>query len=381
MKIIHPIFMLAVAVACSATVSSPVSAAAPTKPAAPAPRPAVAPAPAPAPAAPAAPAPPPREREPRTGSAIARADALYEGARFSEAMGVLDRALHDGDVTGDDVIQARALRARCLVKMSRRLEAKEAFKGVLRIDRAFALDPNVVPPDEMDVFRLAAQEYDAELFAAGHRFPASIAATFGRGNCVNQDLADLASSAGVAAAPDFSEKAELGYSVRFPLRPLLSIEVEATWLRATTHDLLPADRNAHTLYTAAASVFMLDLVRTLRTSPRAHVNAFVGAGPMLAEAILEDRNSLVAGRVIPTQIVGHNQGWAFQAGLEGEALLRPRLALTAQVRARRADSGQLHWLRSDFEIYESYPVSKLGDRSIDFSGVAASIGLRAYIGY
>jgi hypothetical protein len=126
---------------------------------------------------------------------------------------------------------------------------------------------------------------------------------------------------------------------------------------------------------------MVNLVKNFTTSANRHLNAFAGAGPVICQAILENHNSLVAGRIIPTQIVGHNQGWGAQVGLEVEQMLRPRLALAAQVRARRIDSGTLHWLRSDFEIYESWSASRLGDRSIDFSGVAASIGLRAYIGY
>jgi hypothetical protein len=284
-------------------------------------------------------------------------------------------------VTGDDVIAARALRARCLVKLGRRLEAKEGFKAVLRIDRGFFMDANEIPPDEMDSFRLAAQEIDSEQFEAGHRFPASIGVSFGRGNCVNQDLADLASSAGVEPADDFKENTEFSYSVRFPLKPRLSIDFEVTWLKATTADKLPAERNAHTLYTASAMPFVVSLVKNLSTSPQRHVNALVGGGPLICQAILEDRNSLVSGRLIPTQIVGHNQGWILQAGLEGEQLLQPRLALVGQVRARWADSGTLHWLRDDYELYESWPASTLGGRAINFSGIGASVGLRAYIGY
>ena len=316
-----------------------------------------------------------------TRPALAQARALYDGAKFQPAVDLIERSLRDGTVTGDDVIAARALRARCLVKLGRRLESKEGFKAVLRSDRGFRLDPSEVPPDEYDVFRLAAQEIDSEQLEAGRRFPASIGFTVGEGQAVNQDLADLASSAGVAAADDFKSKTELGYSVRFPLRPRLSIDVEVSWLKAETSDKLAADLNSHTIYSATAMPVMVNVVKNWFTSPTRHVNAIVGAGPVICQAILENRNSLVAGRIIPTQVVGHNQGWGGQLGLEFEQLVRPRFAIAAQVRARRMTSGTLKWLRNDFEIYESYSASLLGDRSLDFSGLDARIGLRAYIGY
>ena len=56
-------------------------------------------------------------------------------------------------------------------------------------------------------------------------------------------------------------------------------------------------------------------------------------------------------------------------------------ALTGQLLARSANSGELEWKRPDFEVYEGFPDSKLGGRSADFSGIAAHIGVRAYIGY
>ena len=312
---------------------------------------------------------------------LGQAQQLYDEARFQAAYDLLTKALHDGRVTGDDVVAARALRARCLVKMGRRLEAKEAFKATLRLDPAFRLDPALVPPDEVDSFRLAQQEIDSEQLEAGRRFPASIAFTIGRGNCVNQDLVDLASSAGAPSADDFSESGEASYSVRFPLRPRLSIDFSVGWLKATTADQLPVALNAHTLYTATAMPVLVQIVKNVSSNPREHVNVLAGLGPLVGQAILEQRNNLVAGRIVPTQVVGHKTGWCLQAGLEGEWLLRPRFALTAQALARRANTGALEWLRSDYQFYESYPNSTLSDRSIDFSGVAASIGVRAYIGY
>jgi hypothetical protein len=329
-----------------------------------------------------------RAEDPTTTAApAARADVLaqardqYAQAKFAEAAELLRTALRTGGVTGDDVNQARALRARCLVKMGRNIEAKEAFKGVLRVDEAFALDPTLVPPDEMDVFRLAKQEIDSERFEAGKRFPASIAVTGGRGSSVNQDIVDLASSSGAGLAPDFSEDVELGYSVRFPLKPGLSIEFEVQHLRATTDDPLPHDRNAHTEYTSSATPVVVSLVQGWKSSPRYHVNLFGGLGVMPTQVIAEYKQTLVSGRLTPSQLVGHHVGLYAHAGLEGEWMAKPRVALTARVLGRYANSGTLAWPSTSYEIYESYEQSKLGDRSADFSGIAAAVGVRAYIGY
>lgn len=312
---------------------------------------------------------------------LARAQELYSDAKFEEAAKLLTSALHDGLILGDDVNKARELRARALVKQGRRLEAKEGFMTILRSDEMYRPDPNAIPPDEMDIFRLAFREYQSEQVEAGKRYPASIGFLYGFGQAVNQDLVDLASSAGVEPADDFKASAEFGYSVRLPIKPRWSVEFEISRMRATTEDKLPAARNAHTKYTAYALPIVVSVLRHVSTGPQWHVTAFGGAGLLSSEAVLQDDKALISGRIIPTQIVGRATGYYAHLGVEVEYHLQPRLAIAGRVLARRADSGKLTWPRDDFEVYESYPVSQLGSRDIDFSGIAAHVGLRAYIGY
>ena len=312
---------------------------------------------------------------------LERAYAMYESARFAEAADLLSRAIRDGSVSGDDVNGARELLARCLVKSGRRLEAKETWKSVLRSDRAYQPDPVKIPPDEMEVFRLAKSEFDSEQLELGRRIPASIGGHVGFGQGVHQDLVDLASSAGAEAAADFESKMEFGYSVRFPLRPRWSIDFELSRLHSDTADRLPPTRNAHAEYTASAIPVIVSVFYQVNDHPRLHLSGFGGAGILPSEATLEFGQTLVSGRLIPTQIIGKATGGYLHAGVEAEYRLAPRFALATRALGRWADSGKLKWPRDDFEIYESYPASVLGKRSVDFSGLAVNVGMRAYIGY
>jgi hypothetical protein len=312
---------------------------------------------------------------------LERATELYESARFSEAIDVLNDAIREGRVTGDDVNAARELLARCLAKAGRRLEAKEAWKSVLRSNPIYLPDATRIPPDEIESFHDAKREFDAELLEAGRRKPASIGGIFGVGQAVNQDLADLASSAGVAAADDFESNPEFGYSVRFPLRPRWSIDFELSRLRATTQDELPETRNAHAEYLATAIPVVASIYYQVNGHPKLRISGFAGLGIFPAEAKLLFDQTLVSGRLIPTQVVGEATGYYLHAGVETEYLVAPRYAVSVRLLGRRASSGDLDWPRDNFEIYESFPASVLGKRSVDFSGVAAHVGVRAYIGY
>ena len=343
-------------------------------------------------AAPAKPKLEPKPASPASGSAsassamsdktaLAHAQELYTDAKFEQAVKLLTAALHDGLILGDDVNKARELRARALVKLGRRVEAKEGFKTILRSDEMYRPDHNAIPPDEMDVFRLSFREYQSEQVEAGKRHPASIGAWYGTGQAVNQDLVDLASSAGVAAADDFKASAEFGYSVRLPIKPRWSMEFEISRLRAETQDKLPPTRNAHTKYEAYETPIIVSILRDLSTSPQWHLSAFGGVGLIASEAVLQDDKALISGRIIPTQIIGRSTGFYAHIGVEAEYRLQPRLSIAGRVLARSANAGKLKWPRDDFEVYESYPVSTLGSRNVDFSGIAAHVGVRAYIGY
>ncbi len=315
-----------------------------------------------------------------SGSVLDQATALYDQSQFQEAADMLAEAIRTGRVGGDDLNRARELRARALVKAGRRLEAKEAFKSVLRSDPLYRPDPVRVPPDEMNVFEAALKEFQAEQVEAGRRVPASIGFVYGRGQGVNQDLVDLASAAGVPQADDFETSPEFGYSVRFPLNPRYSVDFGVLRVRATTSDKLDPAINDHATYKATGTQLVASLVWNWLQQRNWRVNVVGGAGFMQSEATVEFLHDHF-GRLIPVQIVGTATGPYFQGGLEGEWLTSPRFAITGNVLARYANSGDLDWARPDFEVYEGFSDSKLGGRAVDFSGITAHVGVRAYIGY
>jgi hypothetical protein len=314
-------------------------------------------------------------------SALVRARALYDDAKFNEAAQLLAEAIQDGRIHGDDLEPALELRARCLVKAGKRVEAKEGFLAILHANPGYRADPNAVPPDEIEVYNQALKEFRAEQVEIGKRYPSSIGFWYGMGQAVNQDMSDLASSAGVEAADDFEASGEFGYSVRFPIKPRWSIDVELSRLHAVTEDKLPPERNAHGEYTVSGLPIVVSLMRHFGKSPKLNLSALAGAGFMPSEGVIEFQRTLVSGRLIPTQILGRSTGAYLHAGVEAEYHLWPRFAIAARGVGRYAKSGNLDFPRRDFEVYETFPESVLGDRTVDFSGLAAHIGVRAYIGY
>ena len=119
------------------------------------------------------------------------AQKMYDSAKFEDAIAKVRAGLSTGTLTGSDAINGRALLARCLVKAGKRIEGKEAFKGVLRQDAGFRLDGAVVPPDEMDVFNLAAKEINAEQIEEGNRLVGEFTEVGGPGFLGTETLTPL----------------------------------------------------------------------------------------------------------------------------------------------------------------------------------------------
>lgn len=305
-----------------------------------------------------------------SSEALAAARALYDGSRFTEAHAQLSDALASRAITGADVRAARELMARCLVRSGNRLEAKEAFKGVLRQFPGYRPDAATVPPDEQEVFRLALREVTAEQIEAGERAPASLGFSFGTGKGENTDMAEIAVAGG--GSEEYDNKNQFGGSVRFPLRPRTSLEVEMQRFRATNVDGNAPPNDVR--YELTALPFSVSVYQAFFSGQRLRVNGFAGGG-LLLTAISKIEFGDFGGA--PLTVSGQKNGTYLHGGLEGEFLVIPKLSLTGRAMLR---SAKATGVLDDF-TFDAYGIATLQDREIDFSGFAATVGLRAYIGY
>jgi hypothetical protein len=302
--------------------------------------------------------------------ALDDAQKLYDAAKFTDAVALLRTALGTGQVTGNDVVAARAFLARCLVKAGQRLEAKQTFKTVLRLDPAWRPDAVMVPPDEMDVFNLALKEIQAEQVEAGQRVPASLAFYYGVGSGDNKSLGEVQKAIG--GHDKLDKKPEFGGSVRFPLRPRLSLDIELARLRATGKDTISAPNT--TKFESAAIPMVVSLYWAALPSAKHRVNLFLGAGPLLAASNSMDL-AFFATRI---QISDQKTGSYFHMGAEGEWLMSPKVSISARALYRSATAKDMF---QNSTITFGPNNTPLKGRKVDFSGYGASIALRAYIGY
>jgi hypothetical protein len=300
--------------------------------------------------------------------ALEEAQSLYDGAKFNDAVARIRTALSAGEVSGAEAIAARALMARCLVKAGNRLEAKQAFKFVLRQQPGWRPDASV-GPDEREVFELAQRELTAEQIEAGKRIPASISFNFGSGDGDNEDMAEVATPGG--GEEKYDVKPQIGGAVRFPVTRTLSLELEMQRLRATNvAGTAPNDtRFEITAYPISVSLFY-----TAYTQRWVRANLFAGGG-ILSSAISKIEFNDFGGTAL--NVSGQKNGSYFHGGAEAELLLHPRVAIAGRVMGRAAKAEKV-WDEFDFL---AWGVASMKNRTIDFSGFSATLGLRAYIGY
>lgn len=300
--------------------------------------------------------------------ALEEAQSLYDGAKFTDAVARIRTALSTGEVSGSEAIAARALMARCLVKAGNRLEAKQAFKFVLRQQPGWRPDASV-GPDEREVFELAQRELTAEQIEAGKRIPASLSFNFGTGPGDNEDMAELATPGG--GEEKYDVKPQIGGAVRFPVTRNLSLELEMQRLRATN---VAGTAPNETRFEITAYPVSVSLFYTLYTQRWVRANLFAGGG-LLSSAISKIEFDDFGGTAL--NVSGQKNGSYFHGGAEAELLLHPRVAIAGRVMGRSAKAEKV---MDEFDFL-AWGVASLKNRKIDFSGFSATLGLRAYIGY
>ena len=301
---------------------------------------------------------------------VAEAQALYDSAKFTDAIAMLRGALSGGQLVGADAVAGRGLLARCLVKSGNRIDAKQAFKFILRQQSGWRLDATSAGPDEQEVFQLAQQEITAEQIESGRRVPASLSFSYGRGSGDNEDMAEIAVAGG--GAKKYDAKPLIGGAVRFPIAQRFSLELEMQRLRATNVDgnVPPNDVR----FEVTAYPLSLSLIHSTFSSRFVRLNLFAGGG-ILSSAISAIEFGNFSGS--PLTFSGQKNGRYFHGGLETEFLVHPRFAITGRVMECAAKADKV----LDEFTFLAYGSASLKDRTVDFTGFSATLGLRAYIGY
>ena len=94
---------------------------------------------------------------------LRRGQEYYDQSRFDEAILLLKDLVDRSLLSGDDLVKAREVIARSYVKKGYPVQGREMFKAILRDRPDWRPDPIRVPPDEMEIFDAALQEYQAEV--------------------------------------------------------------------------------------------------------------------------------------------------------------------------------------------------------------------------
>lgn len=301
---------------------------------------------------------------------VAQAQKMYDNGDFVEALAKVKDALASGAVSGSDAVEARELMARCQAKTGDVEASKKTFLQILHQDPQYRIDEVRTPPDEVVVFRQALQIFLEEQAAKGQRIPASITAFYGIGSGANEDFGEYVAQGG--GSKSFDTTPEFGMSVRFPLAPKWSLDLEMVRFRATNEDSVSGPAKA--TYELTATPLVISVVYLVRDSGKLRLNVFAGGGPML--------NSYAADKFlyfgsIPLKVTDAKTGIYFAAGGEAEYVLRSRISLTGRLQFRSAKATKM-FEGSTFTQYGGEPI---GDRDMDFSGFGLHFGLRGYIGY
>jgi hypothetical protein len=306
----------------------------------------------------------------QTENGLAAAQTLYDQGQFAQAAAALREGLSKGHMLGGEGVKARELLARCQVKIGDAAAGRRTFLSLLHQDPLYSPDPLRVPPDEMAVFNEAKKQLDAERERAAQRIPASIEIHYGIGSGGNKSFGDFVASGGGKSR--FDNDPHYGGGVRFAIAPKLSIDIQIERFRATDRDSFRTGGNG-IKYEITAVPVSVSLAYLLHDSERMRGYLIVGGGPMF-----ESTASLTLPLLgTPLQVADHKVGTYLQAGLEGEYRVHPRFSITGRLLGRYAKATGLF---KDAGL--SYvPGTLIDNRDIDFSGIAATIGLRAYVGY
>jgi hypothetical protein len=260
--------------------------------------------------------------------------------------------------------------ARCQVKSGDVAGAQKTFLALLRRDPLYQPDATRVPPDEMEAFAAARRAFDLERERERQRIPACLGFFFGVGSGGNEDFGEFVASGG--GDDKYDNKPALGGYVRFPIRPRLSIQLELQRFRATNQDSVTGFN--HRDYEITAIPISVGVHWLVAQRPKWRAAAFAGGGPML-ETLSSMEFSFIVLRLSASD---SKVGTYLHAGAEGEYRVHPRFSLDARVLGRYAKAAGLSVLETN--AFDYTPTVRIADRDVSFSGFAAHVGVRVYIG-
>ncbi len=323
---------------------------------------------------------------------VVQAADLYGQGRFVDAVDLLQATLARGDAKGADVVALREMLARALVKVGRPADARATFLTILRDDREYRPDANKMPPDESAVFAAALRVFEADQ----RRVPASIGGTFGYARYepaeINDAIRRFSAFGSSGGAKRIVGDRSFGGSVRLPLRPRLSIEIEMLRFRSAVSDSgrpSSSDQNPPIRYEVTALPLVASLYFETWSRPGLRVNAFGGLGPMFATRMKWTETYPTFGYDVGQR--GDKTGYYGHLGLEGEYLATRRFALSVRVLGRLARASGVSPVPSSMASNPVGPPPVGGPthaddprtfeaKPIDFSGFGFDVGIRAYIG-
>ncbi len=315
-----------------------------------------------------------------SATAVQEAQSRYDQSDFAGALTLLREKLASGVITGADVRGARELLARSLVRSGNRVEAKEAFKGLIRKFPGYRPDAATVPPDEQEVYAMAEREVLSEQIETGKRIPASISFSIGTGSAENKDMGkvidflDEIYNSNIGTGNTYEGELQFGGAVRFPIRERLSLELELQSLHASKSLPLTSFGGQSLGFDVTGLPLSVSLYQGVLSGRAYRVNVFAGGGVLataISEVDYEELAALLGG--VPLKLSGQKTGSYFHGGVEAEYLVTQRFSLSGRAMGRSAKAkGTLDGIGFGDEF---------NGRTIDFSGFGATIGLRAYIGY
>jgi hypothetical protein len=169
----------------------------------------------------------------------------------------------------------------------------------------------------------------------------------------------LKASIGDPPYEDIAGDWDFGGSLRYGISDKASLDLEVNAIKAKGTTEVPPDKLEATVKGIAMP---LNLYYALSSNESFDFNFYIGAGPLLSTKWQLDANSTHEESESKTSLFA-------QAGFEGQYKVAKQFALTARAGGRLAKASDVAWTDDPTTTFD-----------VDMSGIAFSVGLRAFLG-